>query len=515
MKILTRNVVLVLAALVLAACEGGSSNSNAGDTLTYAMPTDVTTFDTVESGGTSSNAVKNMIYEGLTELQQNSNSIKAMPALATDWQVNDKDWTFHLRKDVKFQDGTPFNADAVKAHFTRLLGPEKPVGARDFTPFIKSVDVVDDHTVVFHSVFPDPELPLRLAGPTGQIESPAAFAKYGVKDYKLHPVGTGPFKFSEWVQDERVELTRYDDFWGGRPKLAKVVMRPITEAGARVIAVKSGDVQLATSVQPEQLSELQADSNLTVDRWPTTRQIFIGMHNLKKPFDDVRVRQAMSYAIDWDGIAKNIYQGMAKPTGGPVPPPELGAAQVSPFTYDPDKARQLLAEAGYAKGFSSSITATVGAYLKDTEFVQAVQQQLAAVGIKLQISQAEFSRYIDLVRQPTKTSELVVWIDSWASNAAADVLHDRYYCASYRPDGVNITGYCNHDVDKLIDQAEGDLNESTRDATLQQAQEQVGKDAPSLWGVYIDTADVAQKNVRGLVRAQDEAVWADQSTSIG
>jgi peptide/nickel transport system substrate-binding protein len=521
-KILKSAAVVATAVLALgslAACgggdDGGGGSGSAGGVLTYSMPTDITTLDTSESGGTSSNAIKNMIYEGLTKLKPNSDTIEAAPSLATDWTADGDTWTFHLRTDVKFQDGSPFNAAAVKAHFDRMLGPEAPVGARDFVPYVKSVDAPDDATVVFTSITPDPDLPLRLAGPTGLIESPTAFAKYGVDDYKNHPVGTGPFTFKEWVADDHVTLDRNDDYWGGEPKLAQVVMRPIAEAGSRLIAAQSGDVQVATSLQPEQLAELKDSPDLTVNEWPTTRHIFIGMHNLKKPFDNPLVRQAMSYAIDWDGISTSLYQGMATPAGGPVPKPEVGSADVHPYSYDPDKAKQLLAQAGYPDGFDSTITATVGAALKDSEMVQAVQQQLAAIGITLKIEQVEYSKYIDLVREDTKTSELVMWIDTWAANTAESVLHDRYYCPSYRPTGVNLTGYCNPAVDTLIESAESDLDADSRQASLDQAQQIVAEDAPSLWGVYVDTAYAAQKNVKGLMRAQDEGVWADMNTTVG
>ena len=485
-----------------------------GGSLTIGLDQEPPTLDPEASPSAITFYVTSSVGETLLYLDENR---ELKPWLAEKWEVGDgsKSFTFTLRKDVTFQDGTPFDAAAVKAHFDRMIGPENPVGARDFVPYLKSIDAPDDSTVVFHSVFPDPDLPLRPAGPTGLIESPTAFQKYGVEDHKSHPVSTGPFQFKEWVPDEHVTLDRYDDYWGGKAKLAQVVMRPITEAGSRLIAAQSGDIQVATSLQPEQLSELKDSPDLTVNEWPTTRHIFIGMHNLKKPFDNPLVRQAMSYAIDWDGIAASLYQGMATPAGGPVPKPELGSADIHPFSYDPDKAKDLLAQAGYPDGFDSTITATVGAALKDSEMVQAVQQQLAVIGINLKIEQVEYSKYIDLVREDTKTSELVMWIDTWASNTAEAVLHDRYYCPSYRPTGVNLTGYCNPEVDKLIESAESDLDPDSRQHTLDQAQQIVAEDAPSLWGVYVDTACAAQNDVKGLIRAQDEGVWADQNTTVG
>ncbi len=485
-----------------------------GGTFTYAVPSDVVSLDVDEPGGTTSVAVKNMIYEGLVRYNPTASVLEIEPWLATDWEAEGTTWTFNLRSDVSFHDGTPFDAEAVKSHFDRLLGPTEPLLSREWVPFMDGVEVIDADTVQFNMKFEDPAVLARLAGPSGHIESPAALEQFG-EDLATNPVGTGPFKFVEWTPEVSVELERNDDYWGGRPHLDGVSVRPMPETGARLIAVQSGDVHLAANIAPEQVAEVEGDAELTFDRWPTTRQIFVGMHNLKEPFDDPRVRQALNHAVDWESIASTIYQGMAEPIGGPVTPTSIGYAEVSPFSYDPDRARSLLAEANLADGFDVVFTATNGSYLKDFELEQVLQQQLGEVGVRLDLQVVEFARYIELVRQPTQESELVMWIDSWGSDLAAGTLRDRYHCDMLRPAGVNITGYCNSAVDPLIEQAERTLDEQPRLAALAEAQQLVAQDAPSIWGVVQQSAWAASPNIHGALHGQGEGVWADVNTWLG
>ena len=223
-----------------------------GGTLTYASAADVNNFDPALRGGTISGAVKTLVYSSLVK-ETPSREVK--PDLATSWKVDGTVWTFTLRQGVKFHDGTPFTAQAVKYHYDRLFSSENPQRASDWRPFLDRVEVVDDYTVRFHTRFPDPFFLQRLAA-SSQIASPEAHKKYG-RDIARNPVGAGPFKFKEWVPDVRVVLVRNDDYWGDKAYLDQVVIRPVPEAGARAIALESGDIQLADLISPEDMPRLQ------------------------------------------------------------------------------------------------------------------------------------------------------------------------------------------------------------------------------------------------------------------
>ena len=479
-----------------------------GGTLTIGTTADVVTLDPAVGGGIPADNVMALLFDQLVKITPDQ---KIVPDLATSWSVDNLNWTFKLRQGVKFHDGTPFNAQAVKAYFDRLLGPEKPNRSSRWVPYLDSVEVVDDNTVRFKTKFPDPFFLNRLADDSGFIPSPAAQAQYG-KDVAKHPVGTGPFKFKDWVVDQQVTVVRNDDYWGDKAYLDSVIFRPIPEAGARAIALQSGDVQLAAAIAPEQLPQVQADPNLTTQSRASILYLTVGMNNLKKPFDDVRVRQAMNYAIDQQSIAKNIYEGLAEPVSGAIPPDATGFSQVNGLGYNPEKAKQLLAEAGYPNGFSATLTTPKGRYPKDFEFSQAVQQQLKAVGVDIKLDSVEWARYLELVRMPPDQSPLQMWFDGWQSQVATDVLNQRYGCDSFRPKGVNLHGYCNKDLDQLVNQAQQTLDETKRNALLQQVQQIIAQDSPSIWGVTPKVIAGMSKKLHGVLLYPTEELTVDEKT---
>lgn len=495
------------AAAAPAAAKDGAAPRRGG-TLIYATPADVVNLDPAQGAGSPATVVQAMLFNYLVK---NTPTLQIEPDLATSWKVDGLKWTFNLRQGVKFHDGTPFNAQAVKAHFDRMLGPEKPNRASRWVPYLDSVAVVDDATVTFTTRFPDPFFLDRLASDSGAIPSPTAVQKYG-QDFRRNPVGTGPFKFKEWIPDERVVVVRNDEYWGEKAYLDQVVIRPIPEAGARAIALEAGDVQLAAQIAPEQLPRIESNPNLRIETQATVLYMTVGLNNFKKPFDDVRVRQALNYAVDRPAIARNIYQGLADPVAGAIPRDATGAAPVEGFEYNPAKAKQLLADAGFPNGFSTTLTGPKGRYPKDFELQQAVQQQLAAVGVKVNLDIVEWARYLELVRLAPDASPLVMWLDGWQSQTATDVLDQRYGCESFRPKGVNLHGYCNRDLDKLVEEARRTLDEPRRNALLLEAQRIIAQDAPSIWGVAPKQIAGMSKKLRQPLQFVTEVLTVNEKT---
>lgn len=479
-----------------------------GGTLVYAASADMITLDVPYVSDTVSAAGVQMIYDFLVRYTPD---LAIKPCLATSWTASGSTWTFKLRHDVKFQDGTAFDATAVKAHFDRLLGPEKPLRANLWVPYVASVDVVDASTVRFTTTYPNPSFLTRLADSTGAIESPTAFKKYG-KDLARHPVGTGPFMFSEWVSDEHLTVVRNDSYWGDKAYLDSVTVRPIADPSARVIALTSGDVQLAIQIPPEQIAIVSKDPRLTIESKETLRYLFVGMNVLKKPFNDIRVRQALNYAVDKESIVKNLYQGSAEALYGAVPNGAAGYAPVSGFKYDPGKAKQLLAAAGYPNGFSTTMTGPKGRYLKDFELEQAVQQQLGAVGINASLQNVEWADYLDLLRMSPTSSPLQIWLDAWSDVEAGRIINDRWGCHSLRPLGANTAGLCDLDLDQIVAQAERTLDEPSRDAMLKQAQDIITEQAPSIWLLQIRQAAGMSRKLHDPALMKTEVLTINEHT---
>ena len=319
-----------------------------GGALVVALSAEVVDMDPANRGGTPTAAAEQLVFNSLV---RNTPDQQIKPDLAASWTVDDDKWTFKLRQGVKFHDGTPFNAQAVKYTFDRYLNnTEKVRRAGDWQPYVDGVQVIDDSTIQFRTKGVDAFFLTRLAGEVG-IVSPTAHAQLG-KDFLKNPVGTGPFKFKEWVPGVSISVVRNDDYFGDKAYLDQVTMRPIPEATTRALALETGEVHLATPITPEQMGRLQGNPNFSLVSRATSLNLMFGMNNLKKPFDDVRIRQALNYAIDRDSIVKNVFSGLADAMQGAVPKAAIGYAPVEGYTYDPNKAKQMLAEAGMAVGLA-------------------------------------------------------------------------------------------------------------------------------------------------------------------
>ena len=479
-----------------------------GGTLVYASENEATSLDPpYVSDGASVNA-SSMLYNGLVKFTPD---LKIQPDLAAGWTVDRTVWTFRLRSGVTFHDGTALDAPAVEAHFTRLLGPEKPLRASQWVPFVERVQALDALTVRFTTKLVDPFFLARLASPTGAIESPAAFAKSG-KDLARHPVGTGPFRFREWIEDDHITLDRHDRFWGGPPRLDAVVIRPLPDLNARVIALTSGNVQLARGIPPEQVARVEANPRLEIATTDGLSTWFIGMNVLKKPFADLRVRQALNYAVDKLAVVKNIYGGMGIVSGDVVAKGAVGFSPVSGFPYNPVKARQLLAAAGYPNGFATTMLVTNGAYPKELELEQFIQEQWATVGVRVTLQTAEYVRYLELLRMPPTSSPLETWIDSWGEVNAAQAMVARFGCRSFRPAGQNTAGFCNENLDGLLAEAQRTLDQTERDRLLARAQTLVSQQAPAVWLVQLKQIVGMSKKLHNPVVIKTGLVAADEHT---
>jgi ABC-type transport system substrate-binding protein len=479
-----------------------------GGTLTFGSSADVVSLDPANISDTISQNVFQMLY---TPLVKQTPNLDLVPGLATNWTANDRVWTVTLRQGVKFHDGTPFNAAAVKAHADRILGDEKPLLASQWVPYVAAVDVVDDFTVRFTTKADDAFFPNRLTGGVGSIESPAAFQKYG-KDLTKNPVGTGPFKFVEWVSGDHVTVARNDDYWGGAPYLDKVITRVLPDPEARAVALEAGDIQLSIAVTPEQMSRLGNNPALALDTVTSTRTLFIGMSALKAPFSDVRVRQALNYAIDKQAIVSSLYQGLAEVLNGMVPQGASGYAEMSGYPFDLSKARQLMADAGYPNGFQATLVGPKGRYLNDYELEQAIQQQLKAIGVDIQLNVVEYAEYLNEIRADPNASPLQMWLDAWSGSNASDIIEMRFGCNAFRPKGANTAGFCDADIDALAVQGGQTFEAAARDSVLQQAQVKLDQAAPAIWLMSLKDVAGRSKKLHNPVESRGDVLTVDETT---
>jgi peptide/nickel transport system substrate-binding protein len=322
------------------------------------------------------------------------------PALAEDWDVSEdgSEYTFYLRQDVTFHNGEPFNADAVVFSWERA----KDAGFEysNLWQLATTVEKVDDYTVKITTDGPD-ALFLTTVADNWAIVPPGYLQEVGQEGFDEHPVGTGPFVFVEWVKGERIVMQANPDYWReSAPKIENLIFRPIPESATRAAAIQTGEVDIVTRLSSEEAQSLLGVPNVTVIKYAQARVYYIAFNNMTtgvgQPTEDPLVRQAMNYAVDVDAIIDSLFDGFAKPAIGFVATGELGYDNAEPFGYDPDKARDLLAQAGFPDGFEMDMACPAGAYTHFEEVCEAIAGYLGEVGIQIDLEIMESGHYWEL-----------------------------------------------------------------------------------------------------------------------
>jgi peptide/nickel transport system substrate-binding protein len=318
---------------------------------------------------------------------------KIVGELAESWRgLDDRTWQLKLRRGVTFHNGEPFNAEAVRFTFQRVLNPEQKSPNRATVSEVERVDVVDDLTV--NLVLRAPYAPFLARLIDFPMVPPKYTAEKGNQGLALRPVGTGPFRFVELVKDDHMIVEAFDKHWRGPPRIKRIVFKPIPEPFTRAAALRNGEVDLITTVPPTLATELDKVAGVRVQRVPSTWQIYLGLNAFKKPLSDVRVRQALNYATDVDAIIKNVMDGNGRRLEGPFTPNVFGFdASVKGYAPDPARARRLLAEAGYPDGVEVTLDAPAGRYQGDKEIGEALGGQWQKAGFRPKVQVAEWGAY--------------------------------------------------------------------------------------------------------------------------
>ncbi|OWJ63897.1 glutathione ABC transporter substrate-binding protein [Inquilinus limosus] len=468
-----RRTLIGCAAAALLALPGAAM----AKTLVIGIQENLTGLDPSNANETSAQSASRLFYQGLYGFDQD---MKLVPLLAESYTVSDdaKSYTFTLRQGVKFQDGTDFNAQAVKVSLERLANPENKLKRQSLLSMLDHVEVVDDHTVKVLLKEPFGALVNTLAHPGTMIISPAALEKYG-KDIGRNPVGTGPFSFKSWSADT-LEAVRYDGYWKGTPKVDGVTIRSVPENGSRMAMLQAGEAQFITPVPPEMVKVIKANATLEVTERPSIVNWYVALNTRKKPFDDVRVRQALNYAVDRTAFCKVVLSGFCEPADSPMPPTLKFYAKQGVWPYDPAKAKQLLADAGYGDGFEAVLWS--GNSTTSIRATQFLQQQLAQIGVKAQVTPLEsgvLSQKIWSVQTPDEAT-VQMYYGGWSSSTGdADwALRPLLWGKGFPPKLFNVAYYSNPEVDSALEAAVATADEGKRGEAYAKVQAQVWQDAP-------------------------------------
>ncbi len=426
------------------------------------------------------------MYDGLVRYKDGT--LQPEPALAKSWEIS-KDgltYTFHLRGGVKFQDGSPFNAAAVKFTFDRMLDKNNPyhdTGPFPLSFFFSAIDTVtalDDMTVQFKLKNPYAPFLSNLAYPTGLIVSPAAVKKYG-KDFGRHPSGTGAYKFNSWEANSKVVVTRNADYWDGAPSLEAVVFRPITDANTRVAEMLSGGLDVMVEVPPDSVKQFSGNDAFKVYEQAGPHVWFLILNAKEGPFKNKLIRQAANYAINKKALVDNVLQGTADIAAGPTPPAFAWAYNNSlkPYPYDPAKAKKLLKEGGYdGSPVTFYVTQGGSGMLDPVAMGTAIQADLEAVGMKVKIESYEWNTFLGKVN-PGLAGKADMAEMAWMTNDP-DTLPFLALRTGAFPDkgGFNSGYYSNPKVDALLEKARSSTDQAERAKLYKQMQEIVHDDAP-------------------------------------
>jgi len=434
--------------------------------------------DTLDPHGQTTTTVSNVlrhVYESLLWFDEKGNLI---PVLAERWEVSPDglEYTFYLRKNVRFHDGSEFNATVVKANIDRWFDPGVKNPSRSQLGPVKEAVVVDPYTIKIY--LKEPYAPFLRALPSLLITSLNVINKFGNKTI-TEVVGTGPYKFVSWEKGKKIVLERNDDYWGQKPYIKRIEWLIIPEASTRLAALLAGDVDFAYNLPPTDLERVKNDPRFTVLTPTSNRVIFIAIQP-RGPLADPRVRQALNYAIDKDAIINSVLYGLAIKADSIVPPHFFGYVPMKPYEYDPQKARRLLEEAGFPFDKKLVLLHPTGRYLQDKQVAEAIQAYLSKIGVQVELKTMDWPSFVASILKPLDQKDFDLLLLGWGSTVpdAHFVLYFNFHSSQAAPKGLGEAHYNNSEVDKLLEQAAKETDENKRLELYKKATEIIWNDAP-------------------------------------
>lgn len=490
--------------------------------IVAAVNVDFTTLDPLDTSDTLSGDIQRMLMDGLFGFDREMNVI---PMLAESYEANEEatEYTFTLRQGITFSDGTPWNAEAAKANFDRW--GDKSLGLKRTTllcNILDSTEIVDEYTIKVTLTQSFGAFINTLAHPACVCMSPVQIAA-GSEVCASDPVGTGQYTFVEWIAGDHLTVQLNPDWWGydadicGGEALVEadagfksVTFRPVTESATRVAMIQSGDAQLIWPVPSESIDSLREDSSVYLGAETGDVVRYLMMNNQKEPFNDVRVRQAINYAID-----KNAYIAVVKDGNATVAQSVIGQnvqyfKANEPYEYDIEKAKELLAEAGYPDGFTTSIMyANTTANQKQCEFLK---QQLEQVGIEVELHGMEsaiLNQKIQDVDVPGSEAEVEMYVIGWSTSTGDADWGIRPLLAteSEPPMSYNICYYENEEVDNLLYEALGTSDSDKRAEAYEKAQDIIWEESPLVCLAYDYNTWANSKNIVNVGNTPDGGLY--------
>jgi len=468
----------------------GGDGEAAGGTLIAAISGEPDQLDPHATSAYPSFQVLENVYDTLV---QPNEDLEFEPALATDWEVSDDQltWTFNLREDVTFHDGSEFTADDVVFSYNRIIDDEM-ANAYRFTS-VEEVRAVDDYTVEIEVNRPTPNMPANIGAFKGMAIVPEEFDD----DMASNPVGTGPFTFESYDQGQSISLARNDDYWGDPPALDGVEFRFISEGTVALTNLQGGQVHWTDNIPPQQVEQLGGDDSVNLEQVPSTDYWYFAANINEEPYDDERVRQALAYAVDREAITQAAHFDAATVNQTAIPEGSTFHTDHAPYEHDPDRARQLLEEAG-VENLELEIMVT-DEFPETIQAAQVMESNFGEAGITATINTLDFATWLE--RQGE--GDFDVFMLGWLGNLDPD----DYYYAQHRTDaGFNFHGYSNERVDELLDAAREETDTDARKEMYDEAVQLIVDEASYIYLYNPDVVQAWRPEVEGYTPRSDRAI---------
>lgn len=528
MRWMLRALAVLVVAFAFEIADGDQGRAVAQD-LTIGLGANVSAIDPHFHNTSPNNGIAVQIFDRLVHQDEKQ---RLVPGLATEWRaIDDTTWEFKLRRGVKFHDGSDFDAQDVLASFRRAPSvPNSPSSFGTYTRPIEKVEAADPYTVRFTTKGTYPLLPndvsaINIISDRHEKASTADF------NAGTAAIGTGPFKYVSWVPGDRLVLARNDSYWGGPAHWRNVTMRLITNDASRVAALLAGDVQIIEIVPTSDVKRLAADPNVTLFRTVSNRILFLNLDQgrdttpfatdksgaplAKNPLKDVRVRRAISKAINRQALVERMQEGQAIPAGGLIPDGFFGSnPALKPEGFDPDGARKLLAEAGYPNGFALTLHGPNDRYVNDEKVIQAIAQMLSRVGIDAKVETMPWSVYTPRASKP----EFSVTLFGWGSATGEASSPLRALLATYdREKGMGASNrgrYSNPGFDAVLGKALSTVADPAREKFLRDAMALAVQDV-GVVPLYFQVNVWGARKGLGYTPRADDQTWAINVRPVG
>ena len=434
------------------------------------------------------------VFDGLTQYKRGTTEVE--PCLATRWDIPDPTtYIFTLREDVTFHDGAPFDANNVKYSFDRVIELAGPPSY--LFDVINTTEVIDTYTIKVTLNYEFAPFPSILANPVASIVSPTAVEELG-DDFNENPVGSGPFKFNDWSIGNELVLIANEEYFEDPPILEKIVFKSILEASARKTAIELGEIDVVVSgrILPAELPELENNPDIRTYEGVGLSIEYLGFNMLRPPLNDSRVREAISYAIDYDAIINDAMGGIAERIGGPIPSSIFSYKELPKTQRDVSRAIQLLEDAGCADGFDITLTYNIES-VERRRVAEIIRNSLEEVGIIVSIKGLDWESSIDEYLEMGHELMLNNWFPDYFDPDS--YLFPQFHSYSSAPYGANIFGLEDAEIDALIDEGLITTVLEDRARIYGEAQERIVEEMPCLF-LYVPTEfDVVRFNVENWV----------------